>query len=119
MAERYRRKSTEISAVQWDGEVEGDALDKIIAMGVEIDFVDFTRTLRIKAGPRGESGWVNVPEGSWVATDGNGDFWPIAAEQFTATYELVEGGICDLLMAEQAKHSTIGAPHESVEASDG
>lgn len=89
MAERYRRKSTEITAVQWDGEADGDAVERIIAMGVEVDFVDFSRTLRIKAGKRGAQGWVDVPEGHWVARAADDDFYPIDPDVFAATYEAV------------------------------
>ena len=87
MGDRYRRKPTAITAVRWDGG-HGDAEDKLIALGAPIVSVEvFTGTLRLVAGPGGESGQVNVPVGSWVATDGQGDWWPIAHEQFTATYE--------------------------------
>lgn len=89
MAERYRRKSTTIRAVQWDGSPE--ALTAIALLGAPIDrAVSGEKPLRIKAGPNGQSGWVNVFEGNWVATDGTGDFWPITGEQFAATYETVE-----------------------------
>ena len=91
MAERYRRKSTEISAVQWDGTAGALERTADLLPPHRLDLIVFNGgALRILAGPRGESGWVNVPEGSWVATDGKGDFWPISAEAFAATYELVE-----------------------------
>lgn len=81
----YRRKPTEITAVQWDG--SKGALADIDDMGA-----DFTRPYRddpamLLAGKGGAQGWVNVPVGHWVAKAGPDDFYPIAPEVFAATYE--------------------------------
>lgn len=89
MPDRYRRKPTEIVAAQWDGDVGGVAIEEIIAMGVEVDFVDHSPTLRITAGKGGAQGWVDVPEGHWVAKAADDDFYPIDPEVFAATYEPV------------------------------
>lgn len=90
MAERYRRKPTEIEAVQWDGTRRTRmAIDEMGASFFPLPHRSGVATL--EAGPGGESGWVHVPVGFWVVTDGKGDFWPINAEQFAATYEKVEG----------------------------
>lgn len=85
MADRYRRKPTEITAAQWDG--SDRAREAIYAMGAE--FTNSPGKAALLAGPNGQSGWVSVPLGTWVATDGTGDFWPIAHRQFAATYEPV------------------------------
>jgi len=90
MADRYRRKPTEITAVQWDG--TDDAQRRICSMGADFGTPDArTQPAELVAGKSGAQGVVNVPIGHWVAKAADDDFYPIDPEVFAATYEPVEG----------------------------
>lgn len=90
MGERFRRKPTEITAVQWDG--SRDAATKIALLGADfaVPFLE-ERPALLMAGKGGAQGAVNVPIGHWVAKAGDDDFYPIDPDVFAATYEPVEG----------------------------
>ena len=83
MADRYRRRLTEIDAVQWDG--SDRALDNIRAMGATLRRMP--RVLHLLAGKGGAQGDVIVPVGHWIAKAADDDFYPIDPEVFAATYE--------------------------------
>lgn len=87
---KYERIPTVIEAVQWDGTIE--AFKAIEALyETEVFTVKSANTHAVLlAGPDGISGWVNVPVGTWVAFDGVNDFWPVADDHFTATYQEVQ-----------------------------
>ena len=89
MAERYRRKPTEIEAVQWDGTAKNDRA--IWAMGADfaVPFHVY-QPAHLLAGKGGSQGMVDVPLGHWVAKAADDDFYPIDPDVFDATYEPIE-----------------------------
>lgn len=83
---RYRRKPTDIEAVQWDGNPE--TLDELRAMGATFRLMP--RSLHLLAGKAGAQGSdVIVPVGHWIAKASSDDFYPIDPDVFAATYDLV------------------------------
>lgn len=85
---RYVSKPTEIEAVQWTG----DNLEEIEEFGVKFRYsVRWPHSLKIKAGKDGESGFVPLPLGHWVARNAGdlSDHWPLNPEQLQRKYEAV------------------------------
>lgn len=84
---RYRRKPSEIHAVQWRG-------DNIASLDVcEIPFrITLADGLQLLSGPDGASGWVDVNIGDmivWPVGEMN-HYWPVNAGHFAANYEEIE-----------------------------
>lgn len=85
----YVNKQQFVTAVQW----LGNRTD--IAHLFDIGVVRFDpespgeMRLQLLSGPRGETGWVNVPKGSWILNrDGDtSDFWPVSDKNFKRGYE--------------------------------
>lgn len=84
---RYRSRPSEIEAVQWTGENR----EEVEAFGATITFV--VGELRLKAGRNGESGWVTVPTGSWIARSAGdaGDHWPLDPDHLARKYVSIDG----------------------------
>ena len=85
----YRSKLSEIEAVQWTGdnwqEVRDFAGERVRWLGWR------NESCQLLAGPGGESKWVVVPQGSWVARDietGDG-YWPLNNDRMVEKYEPV------------------------------
>jgi hypothetical protein len=87
---RFRSKPQFVEAVQYDGTL--DAIKAARRMGAK--FVSYGQPASpgaLLAGKDGAQGWVDVPVGHWIVTDGSGnDFWPVEHEYFTAKYEPAE-----------------------------
>jgi hypothetical protein len=83
---KYRRKPTEIEAVQWDGSV--NAGRSIVLMGAEFNHANGIDA-RLLAGVAGAQGAVNVPVGHWIAK-ADDHFYPIDPEIFAQIYEAVD-----------------------------
>ena len=85
---RFRTKPSEIEAVKWTG----GNLSEIEAFGVELRYAArWDEPLKIKAGKDGESGFVPLPLGHWVARNAGdlSDHWPLNPEQLQRKYEAV------------------------------
>ena len=84
---RYRSKPSEIEAVQWTGgnwdEVEEFAGVRVTWTGQR------NERCSILAGPEGESGWVDVTTGTWIARDveTGDDYWPLSNGRMVEKYE--------------------------------
>ena len=85
---RYRSKPQYVEAISWDGSAARRM--EIMALGGFIEN-DGRGGAILWAGKNGSQGWVPVPVGHWVVTDGSGaDFWPVAHDYFVAKYEPAE-----------------------------
>lgn len=92
---RYRSKPSEIDAIQWTGE-NGVEVQKFCGPNtIPRDplewrfYVDFPPEGKLLAGKGGESGWVRLPQGHWVARsiEDPSDVWPLNPKQMAAKYE--------------------------------
>lgn len=80
---RYRRKPSEINAVQW----RGDNLASLVVTDIPFRFTD--DGLDLLSGPDGASGWVPVNVGDWIVwpVGEMNHYWPVDAGHFAANYE--------------------------------
>lgn len=84
---RFRRKPTEIEAVQFDGTAESaralnDFSDGYVSMSLIGD--------RVLVSVETPSGDVLVEPGDWIVEEGPDDYRPVKPDVFAATYEPVE-----------------------------
>lgn len=96
---RYRSKPSEIDAIQWTGDNAVEVqqfcgpntgpLDPLLPMRF---YVDVPSEGKLLAGKNGESGWVLVSKGHWVArsVEDPTDVWPLNPEQMASKYEPVD-----------------------------
>lgn len=83
----YRRKPSEIHAVQWTG----DNLAEIEAMGAKC-FIDRSNVLQLLSGPDGASGYVPIHLNDWAVRPvemPEYHFWPVDNDHFVTSYETV------------------------------
>lgn len=95
----YQSKPMTIEAVQWTGdnfmEVADLASDKVRRSNVPDSSASdhLGGDLQLLAGKNGESGWLPVPVGNWIARkpEDPSDLWPIEPDHFAAKYALADG----------------------------
>lgn len=84
---RYRSKPQEVEAIQWTGD-----LGAVESFGVEFRFrMEWSPSLKIKAGKDGAQDWVPVPVGHWIVRQPGDltDHWPVDPSYFERKYSPV------------------------------
>jgi hypothetical protein len=86
----YQSKPTTVEAVQYDGTNWTEVAELVTTGKVAIPHGE--GSLQIQAGKDGESGWVNVPVGTWVVRKpmDSADVWPCDDPTFRARYDLAD-----------------------------
>ena len=88
---RFRKKPIEVEAVQWTGNNEAEmrafAGDYFETVDPEDRGDDPDQTAAVRD-PVHKT-WVRLHDGQWVVKGAWGKFYPVAADEFTETYEAV------------------------------
>lgn len=83
---RFRRKPSDIEAIQWDSTEE--AFNAILDMGADV-FKQGGEFIYLLTGIDGAQGYTVVPVGHWIAKAAENDFYPVGDEAM-ANWEEIE-----------------------------